>query len=1499
MLAELKERLGSNTTEFNIGPEVLQAPDISSLWEEFFASDTLNVRFGSLTDRVSSRGYLMVSGEIALLGVDSNIRMAFFTISDPEELGCLIVIDPKDSWEVSQSFPELPSYINLSADDQAPKASFLGDFDLQNFRMLFSSHDSADGAIIASVLDSIPSSTNEIKAKKEQVRQGLNFYARPALSGALTFLNPLLDGFNLQLLYGYLQEVDGLQSIHFFVPITAALEVSSFKAAFKGFEFYSSTTDHLFAESGIRVFGEIEAGSILVEMYAEIPVGGSSMTINALLPDGLSIAQLADLTPLTNQPNLEQELPDALGVLTGISLQSISSVIEISNPGVSSLNFEFLLANQLDFIPGLIQLEQMHFFGQIDQPFASNAADRQMELALTADWKITDARILTSATLPQLTLYGELAPEDDLNLVAVFNKFFPELAFDDEIWLLDLEVSAAQSGDFSVFAELAQLWEIDFEITTVALNQLAVTIARQGGHATSGLVNGVFNIGGIDLFLSAEVPGGDAGWHFSGASGADQQIPVGQLIGALADQFGVGDEMPEALTDFTIENVFTSFNTADKHFIFSCEGNLDIDGKAVQLLLDIDLIREGTGDTVSYKKEFSGEIVIAEQRFLLFFSAAADSRQILAVYSSEEGEGVSLGDLVGALSDDVGDAIASISLSLNQVLFSFSKDNSTDTSKYVFGVSIDTGMDFTNLPLVGSSLPPEAQIAVDGLSLLYAKGAWTAAEFEDLNAIDTEIPLEFPALDLNGGGNVQGNIQFGTFPLPFAFAFGGQSTSSSSSSSAGASASDGNTSTTAAATTSPAPLPAPTSPGKWFSVNKQLGPLNVARVGVNFADGKLWFMADAEVTLGPLTLLLEDLSFGSPLDRFDPSFNLRGFGLSYVKGPVEVSGLFLRANNQGSTGDSNLPEVGDRFAGAALIKTSQLTIAAIGEYAKVSGEPSFYLYAYLGYPIGGPAFFFVEGLAAGFGYNRSVRIPPIQQVASHPMVSIATEGTSDLLTLADALINGNYIPIDLGKIFLAVGVRFTTFKLLDSFALIVATFGESFRLDILGRSKLVVPTPIPGGKVVDPLAEVTLLLSGSFIPSEGFLGIQAELSNDSYVLSKDCVLTGGFAFFTWFDPSPHSGDFVLTLGGYHPRFRPPAHYPRVPRLGFNWQISSALSIKGGLYFALTPSMVMAGGSLKATWEDGSIEASFTIGADFLISWKPYRYEAEIYVNLSVSYTFWFFGEQTISFDIGADLQVWGPEFAGIARIDLDIVSFEVEFGDQNNPGAQPISWSTFESSFLPKAKDRLSIAAKAGLIGTTEDETNREEIWIINPKRFKLTTDSVVPIKTSNRGESSTQSFGISTMNKGSVDSHLEIRIENNAGDSQDILFSYRKQEKSIPWAMWGTAMKKDKNPNGEPQMIHDVMTGFEVVPKPPTEQPDEMSWMQKELLKFNVENGQNELFKWEGVAAYESGGSVTEIPVSDVLGAFGFNSTEHLALDKEQLDAELDLSGSAKVLHY
>lgn len=653
---------------------------------------------------------------------------------------------------------------------------------------------------------------------------------------------------------------------------------------------------------------------------------------------------------------------------------------------------------------------------------------------------------------------------------------------------------------------------------------------------------------------------------------------------------------------------------------------------------------------------------------------------------------------------------------------------------------------------------------------------------------------------------------------------------------------------------------------QWLMIQKSFGPVHFERVGIAYRDNTITGLLDAALSTGGLTIDLDGLSVTSPLTKFAPTFALRGLGIDYRNGSLEIGGAFLKRtmHEGGSTYTS--------FAGLATLRTPQVSLSAIGSYALQNGHPSLFIYAVLDYPFGGLSFFYVTGLAAGFGYNRALTIPTIEHVASFPLVqqALSQEQNGDqvqalptdqqqqqaLLTARLEALEG-YIPRAVGEHFLAIGLRFTSFKTITSFALLTVKFGKALEFDLLGLSTLKVPE----------VAEAQLALQATFHPDGGVLGVRAQLTSTSYLLSHACHLTGGFAFYSWFKDQPpvgnttiRGGDFVLTLGGYHPTYDPPAHYPRVPRLGFNWQVNESLQLKGDAYYAMTPHALMAGGHLEATWHKDQLKAWFTAGADFLMSWQPYHYDARLYVDLGASYTFDLFGSHTISMDLGADLHLWGPEFSGEATIHWWIISFTVSFGSGASTGLAPIQWPDFKVAFLPEANQMCGIAVQQGLLRQMQE--GGEERWIVNPKEFVLVTNAVIPSTEARKGEGAetidvpTTALAVRPVGVESAQSTHTITIKKNESPQEEF-FTYKPVWKAMPAALWGTPQFTDDTKrflqlpdiHDQQTLIEATLAGFEIRPRTLTEpgqtEPFDPQCYETELIP--------DAFAWEDWALPET----------------------------------------------
>ncbi|MCK5231978.1 MAG: hypothetical protein KAR13_17025, partial [Desulfobulbaceae bacterium] len=361
-------------------------------------------------------------------------------------------------------------------------------------------------------------------------------------------------------------------------------------------------------------------------------------------------------------------------------------------------------------------------------------------------------------------------------------------------------------------------------------------------------------------------------------------------------------------------------------------------------------------------------------------------------------------------------------------------------------------------------------------------------------------------------------------------------------------------------------------------------------------------------------------------------------------------------------------------------------------------------------------------------------------------------------------------------------------------------------------------------------AHAELGMEAVFNPDHGTLEISAALSRNSYLLSRHCRLTGGYAFYLWF-AKEHEGEFVVTLGGYHPSFKKPAYYPKEPRLGFNWPVSHRINIKGGGYFALTPSCVMAGCTFNAVYHVRHLRAWFTAHVNFLIDWKPFYYDVAIGISVGVSYTVrkWHL-HHTFKIELGASLHVWGPEFVGKARIHWHVISFSISFGNSSNPHQLKLKWHDFSDSFLPNdqepqrtklmltaskpRKKVCSIRVSKGLL----KKVGEPEYWIINPGKLSLITHTVIPSTEMKLNDTDldlkdlTTEMGIRPMGVKKLVSEHTIIIEKQNDDKTWQLvpkgyFHSKVVSGTVPSAIWS----KDELRGPSADVIKNAAVGLEI----------------------------------------------------------------------------------------
>ena len=1379
---------------------------------------------------------------------DQKIQALFF--EHENEVHCIIETE-LESWAFYRFYHELPEYTDYAQPTKGNQPSFFNHLPLgAKTTILFSTYDfTADKE--NKPIDQLKLINAQSKVSK--LHLGLNFFSSVDLNKCdfLQAAGKLLNLNSTNAFHGYLEGREGRQKIRLEISLLdqsnkldrnrtiklskgKSIDLGPFIVYLNQVEFYTSKSLYdVNVGSGVTFIGgfsfeKTEGHPFLAQLplndiAIDWPVGSQSLTIRNHKPIKLKNIYEAFCLLVKDAPNTESApfpIQKDNNFWDQLMLQELAIGLDFSGqpPNITTASLAIGVENiDIEIVKGLELSEAC-----IRLELSTNVSVPPYVI-LTSIWEIGDGKILLSASYPDYLFRGELIQGTSIQLHELLKPYFPDHGL-PVLEILELEVMLDIPNSHYIFEiDIHSDWDIlnncsaKEESKSLIIEDLRIALEKEQDFTYVSL-DSTLNIAGIDVYLSASnANSAGAGWDFTGRTGYGEAIPIGEIIKDIAAKFSTDAVVPKALESLVIENVFSQFNTLTKNFKFECAAFFDIGdegGAAIVLTIAVTKKIDGT-----YQQHFEGHMTVGELQFSLIFDTDKESTNFLASYHGNAS--IDIKQLVGDIYPQFETSIPEgIKISLRDALFLYHKaqaapDGTEAKAKLLFSLNIDSGINLSNLPLVGKLLPKDQLLSLNlQLQAFDHLNKFTIGDNGEISKIHQAFPgelINFPPDTATSDFLLVTNLQISgkSIPLPMPFE-----------PIASTPVTDSKGQTTY---TNPVRATQTDTTTQWFPVQQSLGPVHFNRIGIGFAHSKLKFALDASLQMGGLTIALSGLSVSSSLDSFKPKFDLKGLGIDFKNDEVEIGAAFLREH----VGKAS-PEGYDEYSGFAVVKFEGISISAFGAYAYVNNAPSLFIYASLDEPLGGPAFFFVTGISAGFGYNRALRVPTLNQIMGFPLVADAINASSssaitDKNSLTQKLQSlQQYIVPSAGQMFFAIGLRFTSFKLIDSSLFLAASFGNRFELNLLGISSLVVPaiadeSTNEDGTIPTRLAVVELLLKGSLIPAEGFVGLQGVLSANSYILSKNCHLSGGFAFYAWFN-GDHSGDFVTTIGGYHPHFKVPAHYPKVPRVGFNWKVDEAgtMLIKGDMYFALCAHALMAGGHLEATFQSGALKAWFKIGADFLVAWQPYHYEASMYVDIGCSYTFQCFGTQHITIDVGADVNIWGPEFGGHAVVHLWIFSINVDFGKQSSAESKAIDWSKFKASFLPKEDNLCNITVSKGLVSKGAD---KDHLGIINPKELCITTDAFIPSKKVEGvvdidGVWNTD-FGIASMDLSDKNllcsQTFTIKTSGESVRDAKKYFKFTALTKRIPAGLWGTSLKPEVN---DAQFIENAFSGLKIEPK-------------------------------------------------------------------------------------
>jgi hypothetical protein len=471
----------------------------------------------------------------------------------------------------------------------------------------------------------------------------------------------------------------------------------------------------------------------------------------------------------------------------------------------------------------------------------------------------------------------------------------------------------------------------------------------------------------------------------------------------------------------------------------------------------------------------------------------------------------------------------------------------------------------------------------------------------------------------------------------------------------------------------------------WLPVHRTMGPIYLDQVGIRYDDMYLSLLVDGTVAIAVLTATLDGLGITLPLtmasDLSKWKVDLSGIDVAIQTSGVDIEGGLLKV-----TGAN-----GVEYDGSLRVEVGGRGISAIGAYSKTQDYTSLFVFATTDFPLGGPPFFFVEALAGGVGVNRSLLVPSDpMQVPTFPLVAELSDTTSPT-TLQDKLTSlSTSMPAQRGSNWLAAGLRFSTFALLHTVAVAyVELSGSTLDVGVLGVCSLIQPD------AEQPLVNLQLALDARFSTSDDVLSLRAQLTNNSWVLSKDCQLSGGFALIIDF----RTPAFLLTLGGYRSGFTSTdIVLPQVPRVGFHWAVNDNIVVKGETYFALVSNCVMWGGQLDVTFQAGPLKAWFSAWTDAFIHWEPFNLTASagVTIGLSLDISTTFLGipiSTTLTATVGVEVDIQGMPIYAQVTGQIGPAKATITIGSTPATTLENPSWVDFLTGHLPAQPTLLSIGA--------------------------------------------------------------------------------------------------------------------------------------------------------------------------------------------------------------
>lgn len=529
----------------------------------------------------------------------------------------------------------------------------------------------------------------------------------------------------------------------------------------------------------------------------------------------------------------------------------------------------------------------------------------------------------------------------------------------------------------------------------------------------------------------------------------------------------------------------------------------------------------------------------------------------------------------------------------------------------------------------------------------------------------------------------------------------------------------------------------------------------------------------ANITLGPVSASVEGLGIIATLSKPVFSNNLPHGGANFGVVNIDIefkppTGLGVSLDTPVFTGGGYLffdREKGE-YAGAVELSFMNLfAVSAIGiiNSKMPDGKPGtsviFIVSVEFGTGIALGFGFFLSGLGGILGIHRTIQVERLRD-------GVRAGTIQNILFPKDIIANINKILTDIKEIF---PVKRDQFVLGPMAAItwgvptilrvdlgVVIEFANPVRFGVLGVLRVILPDENAA------LIKIQVAFLGLIDFERGILSFDASLF-DSKVLTFG--LEGDMVLRISWGAEP---DFVLSVGGFHPRYSPPTHLqiPVMKRMTLKI-LSGNPRLTLACYFAITSNTVQFGAGIDFYFGVSGFKIVGEFGFDVLFQFSPFRFIADARARLAVKA-----GSSTI-LSLSLEFSLEGPtpwRARGTAKFKVLFFTvkakFDVTWGDKRDTSLPDIAVFPLLMESLEDIQNWRTVLGNSNSAGLRMKGLSAEEGLILTPNGSIEISQKIVPfdVEISKFGQ-----FKPSDFTKFEI---IEIKIGNSNTD-----FEYVKED--------------------------------------------------------------------------------------------------------------------------